>query len=989
MQHFILYSVLLLILLGPYVAAQVLPFKSYTIREGLLSNGITTLFQDSYGYLWIGTTDGLSVYDGQSFKNYTVVDGLASSWVNCITEDRLHRGVIWIATLGGGVSRFVDGKFTNYTIGVSDFSNRVNTIAEDSSGTLYCGTDQGLYILKGGRSVLLSKKLAGKTIAQVIVLSDSLVILENNGELLGYSLKDRSIGRITGIRPISNQVSAVAMDSSGDLWAALNSGMVVDVSHPSGEANVGIQSPNFLLVNDHGSIWEGGANGVCEFDKKTLGKELLRHVTVADGLPDDEVWSGLVDSEGDLWFAVGAIGLCKLPDQSTFGFGLKVPSVVLDNAQAASDKFGHVWFIGPKGMLEVWRGAAGNIRSFLHPYQEFGINDPEYCLRITDGSALWLCTEEGNVNKYEIRSGDHRHSHVRLLNSYRIWGKSSGGSFLTFYVDHSQRIWCSLSQFGLLELDTKSDSGSRRVRTIQAVLPDSSVRSIFEDKEGNMWFGGYIGGLVEMRDPFLPDQSVRKYTTANGLPDNSIRAIAQDAEGRIWIGTRFMGIAVLDRKKFTRISAEDGLISNGVWAVDPLPDGEILVGTQLGVDRLSQSGSGRWRFTSVGARTPVYSVGISSSNLEWMCTLQSETVTDLSHRNISTGRPAIRLTGFYVNGRAVHAVSHIRFRHDMNTVTFRFDGISLRHAKDLKYRFELSGVDKSWRSAPGIRAVTYVSLKPGAYTFRAYAVTPHGLTSVDTATASFTILSPVWQVWWFIVLVSALTVGIVYSLIRAKVNRIVEISLVRSRIAADLHDEIGSGLTKIAMLADFLSNGDEQGETAVSNPGHVDGSVLRTRSMASRIGSGARDLIESMRDVVWSIDPAYDSLQDFLFYFRAYANGLTDAKRISFIMSSSGTDRVRISPQVKRVLQLVSKEALTNAVKYSGCTTIKYGLTVIGRRVRILVEDDGCGFDPVKIERGRGLNNIEKHAREKGGELVLDTTLGRGTRLVFSFTLSR
>ena len=104
---------------------QVYNFKSYTVREGLLSNGVTCLCQDSFGYLWIGTTDGISVYDGRSFRSYTVVDGLSSSWINCIVEDRNRKGVMWIATLGGGVSRFDDGVFTNYRIGNNDWTNRV------------------------------------------------------------------------------------------------------------------------------------------------------------------------------------------------------------------------------------------------------------------------------------------------------------------------------------------------------------------------------------------------------------------------------------------------------------------------------------------------------------------------------------------------------------------------------------------------------------------------------------------------------------------------------------------------------------------------------------------------------------------------------------------------------------------------------------------------------------------------------------------------
>ena len=318
-------------------------------------------------------------------------------------------------------------------------------------------------------------------------------------------------------------------------------------------------------------------------------------------------------------------------------------------------------------------------------------------------------------------------------------------------------------------------------------------------------------------------------------------------------------------------------------------------------------------------------------------------------------------------------------------MTFDFNGVSLRDGKELSYRYMLVGVDKNWRYSPSSHAVTYVSLGPGSYKFKVKAVEPSGLESENAASISFAIVPPYWQHWWFLALVVAGLVALIYSAARYKLGRVLEIERVRSRIASDLHDEIGSGLTRIAILADSASQVVNTMARGGDSPVDIEASAHRSTELAKKIGSNARDLIDSMSDVVWSIDPKYDSLADFIFYFRIYANELTEAKGIALEISADEIEKLRIGPQIKRTLQLISKEALSNSVKYSGCRKIKYRLTVANKRISISLEDDGCGFDPNSVERGHGLNNMEKHAREMRGELSIDSSPGNGTRLIFSF----
>ena len=969
-------------------AGQVLPFKLYTTREGLLSNGVTTLFQDSYGYLWIGTTDGRSIYNGESFRNYTVVNGIASSWVNCIIEDGEVKGEIWIATLGGGVSRFFHGTFTNFAVGSNAWTNRVNSICQGEDGTVYCATEQGVFELAGGKFSLLSPKLAARAFVQIGCRGDSLFLLDDKGNLSIYNLLNGSVAGLTAQRIRRIGVSAFLLGSRNELWLALMNGTIENYYRDKVMPHATGEPANFLLEGRDDVLWVGTTDGLYDLDERTFGKLPPIHITTGNGLPDDEVWSGLVDREGELWLGVGSAGLCRLPDEDRFDFEQSIPSIAIDNSQAAADKRGHIWSIDSSGVLEIWRSSSGMVMGRLHRFDEFGISHPEYLLRLADGSALWLCSESGLIRKYRIIGKSRGPSKVSLEARYRLSRPFLPGSFLTFYIDRQKRFWCSLNKLGVLETDTKRVVGKRVVHLIQEGLPDNSVRAMFEDKHGNMWFGGYIGGLSEFRHPFENDSSITLYTTRDGLPDNSIRAITDDSAGDLWIGTRFGGIAIMRDGKFKNISAKDGLLSNGVWAITRDADGGMLLGTQLGLQSIRRTGDEGWQFRGLGDRVPVYSVGISNLDLRWTCTPSGTTVIDLKQREIQKPAPWVHITKFFVNGEAQALKLDPAFSYNENTVTFDFNGVSLMEGKELSYRYILFGVDRKWRYSPGPHAVTYVSLRPGNYRFEVRAVEPSGLESANAAAISFSIVPPYWQQWWFIALVIVALVSLIYFSVRYRLGRVLEIERVRSRIASDLHDEIGSGLTRIAILADSASQAADSMTRAPNAPFDVEQSAYRSIDMARKIGSNARGLIDSMSDVIWSIDPKYDSLADFLFYFRIYANEIAEAKGIVLDMAAEGIEKVRIGPQTKRNLQLISKEALSNAVKYSGCRRIQYRLSVANKRISISLEDDGCGFDLKSVERGLGLDNMERHAREMHGELAIHSSPGGGTRIICSFPIS-
>ncbi len=985
--------------------AQVYDFKSYTVREGLLSNAITSLCQDSYGYLWVGTGDGLSVYDGETFTNYTVADGLGSSLVNCIIEDRNERGIIWIGTNGGGVSRFHSGAFTSIRMGGTEWSNRVNSITQDKSGTLYCASDDGVYIVDQGVVSPIPGRFIHGTYSQVLCDGDSLLILDAQGRLEIFRLSDRETIDLTGKLGSHAVISRVCVDSRHEIWALFSDGALMDISRNSVYRGVAKSYPKFMLHDQEGNLWIGTPEGVFVFDRKSARWDPSAFISKENGLPENDVTAGLWDREGDLWIGTAARGLAKLADNYSYEFPAEDTHFSVDNTQAASDREGHLWVATDKGLLEIWNGNFGALMSRLHSNAGLGVNSRCVSVQVVSGDQLWLASLDGFVYHFVIAMKDEGSFVLRKISSFSMNGILPGKSILCLYIDNSGLAWYSRDLAGVFEFDTKSGPRSGKIYTTKDGLPDNSIRAIFRDSKGDIWFGGYIGGLARLRRDNRTGK-MTLYTTKDGLPDNSVRSVAEDDSGKLWIGTRYGGVAVKSGHRFIPLSVKEGLLSNGVWATSYDAKYGILFGTQLGLQELEK---GDWRskhWRRYGDATPVYACGITrqptargQTDFLWACNSSGIFLSDLSHPLRASVPPLVYITGLLVNGKKVplhssveEGDSGITLKYSENTLTFDFAGISLRDEGRLQYRYRLRGIDPEWRLLTRRLPVTYAALRPGRYGFDVKAVNTAGVESRNIATLPFAIVPPFWRRWWFVLFSAIALVAIIYFSIRFKVRRLLEIERVRARIATDLHDDIGSGLTRIAILADVAlrqtaitsSTVGESGDTAEISPE----GVFSTRGIVSKIGNNARDLVDSMSDVIWSIDPKNVTIGDLISRFRSFAYEICEAKGISLDVDiDREVEILRLDPGVMRTLLLIAKEALNNSVKHSGCSHVRVGIKATSRELRFLVSDDGTGFSTTEGHGGHGLVNMRERAAKLGGEFKLCSSPGTGTSIEITMPL--
>src|SRR5262249_26960820 len=278
----------------------------------------------------------------------------------------------------------------------------------------------------------------------------------------------------------------------------------------------------------------------------------------------------------------------------------------------------------------------------------------------------------------------------------------------------------------------------------------------------------------------------------------------------------------------------------------------------------------------------------------------------------------------------------------------------------------------------------YENLAPGSYRFLVRAVTADGGMSLHPAMVAFTIPPPVWRRWWFVTLSVGLFGLLVYSAHHYRVAHLLELEPVRTRIATDLHDDIGSSLSRMAILSEVAKRGTE-------------GPARESVKILTDIADSARNAVDSMSDIVWAIDPRRDDLSNVVFRVRQFASDLLSAKGISWTLQAPPEfDKIKLNPQQRRHIFLIFKEAITNSARHTHCNSVWLSLGIVHNEIVGEIRDDGRGLtvpfpdQPAGDGRGgHGLENMRTRAAQLGGRLIIDSSPGLGTCIKVEVPLKR
>ncbi len=982
----LLQRMLLLLICQTALYAQILPFEHYSIKDGLPSNWITTIFQDSRGYLWVGGDGGMAVYDGVHFKSFSTDDGLPAGQVWHIQESRIAPGTMLIGTHGGGLSKLRDGKISSLLMGKVPASNIVFRICEARDGVIWCGTSWGVYRVQNDSASFFSTGTDSGHVPILREMRDGRILMSLGKGLYRYSPATQTTARVElNIAP--TLLSCMIEDEDGTLWFGADSGAIYQVRDDrviAARHTPQLGVVNGMIDDGTGNLWLATGAGLFKISKKNFVAGEMAHYTTAHGLPELNFHFGLRDRENNLWFSMRNRGLVKLsePRVVTFPMLNLLPDVL--NRAAVADTIGHLFVISGEGLWEIWKQPDAGWQRFLHRIPTIYRQDNQRALSqrlvsvdMARGGLLWLTVSSGGLFGYKITPRVNQASLLTRVQTLQPGVELPSGTPVGITIDRENQLWYDVWSGPLVQLQL----GEMKRRPFP-LLEGNTVRALCHDAEGNLWVGMFNGGISILARENGEYHLRRRLTKSDGLPSEQIRSLVHRRNGEIWIGTRFNGIAIYREGKFETLTRKDGLLNNAVWAMSEDEEGRMWIGTSVGLQHTAAENSRRLLTPQKLFGKHIGGIGmIPGTQTIWCVSSEELAIYEYGHQSAVHPQPLIYITGLRVNGKERPLQDGAEFSHAENSCRIEFTGLSFKDESALRYKYRLRGWDERWQETTSERAVNFASLRAGNYTFEVSAIAAEGIESAAPAAWRFKILPPFWLRWWFIAFCVLVIGSVAYAIHVARLDRLLAIEKIRSRIATDLHDDIGAGLTHIGLLSQVAlqkagvpqnGNGALATEETPSELGHA----------MARVGHIARELSAAMSDVVWSVNPQHDSMSALQRRLRTFAHEICEAKGIALHLEiAAPLTLMKLDPEVRRNLLLIAKEALHNAVKYSGSASISVKFAWHDKNIFMEIVDAGKGFALASAKSGNGLSNMRLRAEKLGGKLEILSEAGKGTRI--------
>jgi ligand-binding sensor domain-containing protein/signal transduction histidine kinase len=911
-------------------------FITYTPSDShQLTKAINTVIERRDGSIWCGTRQGLFYVDraGGRLELRAIDIGAPNSpglnQINSILEDRF--GTMWIGTPGGLYRRWRDSSVTRYGKGNPLPDENIQALLEDSRGNLWVGTrSAGLFRLAIGASQnppiitrVYNNRIDNNWVFDIYESSDGALRAGTNNEVLEFHPDDEQQIKPTRIVTkgsdfTSREIVSVSEDRNGNVWLGTINGAMK------------IARNGFRTMNE-----QDGLSGITTVFQSGPGDLYAYGYVLGDKrapLFDGGKYNILNSDSVNFWFSLGRY------DGQRFAWF--TPNNWRGNGWTAKP-----WIL-QSSAGEWWVGQSTGLYLFPPVDSLAGLKAAQPLAVYTDRNGL---KSPIVYSIYEDHRGD-------------LWVSTYSGN------GHGLARW---------ERATRTLRDLTRTEGLPS-LKDNLAATFAEDRAGNVWVGFQPGGLAR----YAADRFTF-FTTEDGLPLGGINDLYLDQAGSLWVATSRGGVSRIDepgsdRPSFVNYSTEQGLSSNIATAITDDLFGRIYVGTGQGVDQITAATGQIRHFTTADglASGEILSAVRDRTGRLWFAARQG-----LSHfmpeREQPSEPPPVLIDRLLVAGarQPVSAVgegdmSLTDLSPGESQLQINFVGLSFVPGESLRYQYRLEGADADWSIPSELRTITYARLSPGRYRFLVRAVNSAGVLSQYPASVSFKVLSPIWQRWWFIAMAGVLAVAIAYAVYRYRVAQLVALERVRTRIAADLHDDIGSSLSQISVLSEVLRN----------QLGVQEARVSKNLSLINRV---SQEALDSMSDIVWAINPQQDHLGDLVRRMRRVASEALPARDIEFTFNAPATGLdLKLGADIRRQVFLMFKETINNVVRHSRCTLASIDLSIEGAYLVLMVTDNGQGFDPGQMSEGNGLSSLHRRARSLGGETVVSSRKDEGATVM-------
>jgi ligand-binding sensor domain-containing protein/signal transduction histidine kinase len=972
--------------------------RTWQSDEGLPDNVVAAITQTQDGYLWVGTQAGLARFDGMTFTCFDSKNtpAIHNSSITALCRDR--NGRLWIGTDGGGVTRLDGRAFSHY--------GKTNGLAGDNIRVIYERKDESIWIGTATGLTRYEKEQCRNYTSKQGLLSDGVTALFEDVDENLWIATGEGLNRLQGQSMMSfampnrlpgDSVRGICQDKGGRVWIGSNNGMLwyswYWTNFYAYNSRYGL-SDTFVstICEDHeANLWVGTYSGLNRFREGRFFPQLNN-----EGAPFGRVNALFEDREGDLWVGSGE-GLVRLAPKRFFTYTRREGLTHNHVTSVMEDRSGSLWIGTWGGGLNQLRGEKVTAHSATNGFSDMLV------LSICEGrdGSLWVGADfDGGVTR--LRDGKYTHytwkdglinAPVRVLHEDRagnLWIGTGGGlsclkdgKFTNYTVedhlgrgavqaiceDYAGKLWVG-TEGGL----SCRANGHFTNLTTEAGLSANSVTALYEDKAHDLWIGTRSGGLNRCRDGRF-----KVYTTREGLFSDEVLEILEDDQGWLWM------------------SCSKGVFRVRKRELDDLDGGKtaavacVAYGKNDGMESAQCDGMGK----PAGCKTRDGKLWFPTT--KGLIAVDPQT-TPINHvpppvyiEQLIADRKPVLYTGPELENNAGErgdisagsaAGAAIRIPPGRGELEFHYTTLNLQVPENSRFKHQLEGIDSDWVDAGARRTAHYYNVQPGEYRFRVLACNKDGIWNTTGASLAFVLRPHFWQTWWWRGLVALVVVGgasgtALYVARRRMQRKLalfaqrVAIEKERGRIAKDIHDDLGSSLTRIMMLGERAEEDLDKRE----NLGVHVGKIVTT----------ARRTVQALDEIVWAVNPANDTFEGLVQYISHHADEFFENTNVaSRLEMPEALPTIVLPADVRHDLFLVVKEAFNNILKHSHASEVRVRVSGDDTAVMIEIEDNGRGFDPAMHVGGRvgnGLTNMRKRIEGLGGELHLTSAPSKGTKL--------
>ena len=742
-------------------------FKNITIEDGLSQSTVETIYQDSKGYIWIGTNDGLDRYNGYEFKHYKHdkydKNSIANNYIVDIIEDK--NGYIWVSTIGG--------------------LSRINP-DKDEIKNYYSKEDSG--------------NLSNSNLWQILCTKDNRLIASTIDGLNVYDEDKDKFTRILykeGELP-SQYIYSLEEDINGHIWVGTDNGLVEldkDLNIVKSYQDAIGDSDVYNVYDDSkGNIWVCTLdNGLFKINLDDKSVENYKNNNSKISIPSNNVRDIISDSEGKLWIATDK-GLCTFDYEReefiTYNKKSYQSNSLIDDEIFCllKDSSGLIW-IGTYSGISRFNPNSNFTHFKLDPYEDNSISgNVIHGIYEDDDKTLWIGTNKSGVNIINGESIKHLNKEnsnivsdliedITGFKNYIFIGTNEGLSVLvkndktaknytitnyttkdglpsnkirSLFIDSKGYLWIGTNK-GLAILDTNNN----KIIDITYILDemgvsDKFIRAVYEDSKGNYYIGCFLeGGLIKI-NPNTKEYKIYKNieNDDSSISNNSIRYINEDLYGNILVGTSHgINILNLSTDKFNHYTEKDGLINNTIYGILVDKNNGIWMSTNAGISKLSTEDATFKNFTITD--------GLQSNEFNGRACFKSKdgnmyfggingfNVFNSQDIELSTFEPKVIFDNFEINGTNKKDISNIKFKSNENNIKINFFTNDYKNTKTTQYYYKLEGLENEWNMTNS-NSLVFANLGSGDYTLKIKTITQHGVMS-DESSVHFTINPPIWR----------------------------------------------------------------------------------------------------------------------------------------------------------------------------------------------------------------------------------------------------